>query len=61
MTFFEKGWGLAHELAQGTTRLLQKAQIPVIPIPVCQNWTDISLTEKMIWYHKIACLKLFRQ
>jgi len=42
------GWGLSHQDAGGTTRLLQKLTVPVIPLKKCQKWMPYNLTPRML-------------
>jgi hypothetical protein len=42
------GWGMARDNAGGTTRLLQKLKVPVIPLKKCQSWVSSVLTQRML-------------
>jgi len=42
------GWGLAHQDAGATTKPLQKLEVPVINLAVCEKMMDMKLTSRMI-------------
>jgi len=42
------GWGMAAEDAGGTTRLLQKLEVPVIDLRICESWMSSTLTQRML-------------
>jgi hypothetical protein len=39
---------MADELAGGSTRRLQKLDVPVIPTSKCQKWMPYQLTNRML-------------
>ena len=42
------GWGLGDENAGSTTRLLQKLDVPVIPMQKCKDAMPHDLTDRML-------------
>jgi len=42
------GWGLPHEIAGATTRLLQKLEVPVIRLQTCKDMMPHELTDRML-------------
>lgn len=42
------GWGMPAENAGSTTRVLQKLEIPIIPLKTCQGWLGKVVTQRMI-------------
>ena len=42
------GWGLAHEKAKGSTRMLQKLEMPYYTHEQCEEATHTSYTERML-------------
>ncbi|CAL8121400.1 unnamed protein product [Orchesella dallaii] len=48
--FTVSGWGLAHEKAGGTTRLLQKLVVPFLSREKCEQFLPNQLTNRMICF-----------
>jgi len=42
------GWGLSHQDAGASTRLLQKLEVPVIALERCQSFMQYELTPRML-------------
>ncbi len=42
------GWGLIDQDANFTTGILQKLDVPVIPLSHCRNWTKFEITDRML-------------
>lgn len=42
------GWGTAAEDAGGTTRILQKLEVPVLELKICESWMSGALTQRML-------------
>ncbi|XP_021957380.1 serine protease 27 [Folsomia candida] len=42
------GWGMPDENAGGTTRVLQKLSVPILPLKRCQKWLPGLVTQRMI-------------
>jgi len=42
------GWGMPDENAGGTTRVLQKLSVPIIPNGKCSKWMPGLVTERMV-------------
>jgi len=42
------GWGLAHEKAGASTKVLQKLIVPVLPLAKCREIVFATITDRMM-------------